>query len=150
LKTPLPACSCFTGSLFRFAAVLIEVVCPKGDKQLVVRGFKSAFYHNDVFTASKSEIKAALPGAIVECKGGGRITHRAPGSEVEVDKDDEDAGVERPRAVKELCACKCPSIAVFGHSLGFGRADHSLAVEALRNHFSSYPPENIQFFNEGY
>lgn len=131
--------------------VLIKVQ-HDGQKKLVVRGFRSAYYHNDVFTASKSEIKAALPGALVNCKGGGRIRHRAPGSEPEKDGDDgdDDNGVDIPPPMRELCASRCPSIAVFGHSLGFGRADHLLVVDALKKHFRSYSDDAIAFSNEGY
>ncbi|XP_012554664.1 14 kDa phosphohistidine phosphatase isoform X3 [Hydra vulgaris] len=88
------------------------------NKKIVVRGFHWAEYHADIY--EKEEQSFAELGIHTECLGGGRIDH---------DKD------------KKM-------ILVYGYSVGFGRADHSIAVELLKLKFPHYT--KISYTNEGY
>ena len=83
----------------------------------IVRGYTFAEYHADVYDKTESEITAA--GLDCECLGGGRIEHRPQ------DK----------------------FIKVYGYSMGFGKANHSRAVEILKTKYKDY---NIEWSDEGY
>nr|XP_047135643.1 sex-regulated protein janus-A isoform X1 [Hydra vulgaris] len=84
----------------------------------IIRGFQSVEIHADIY--EKEEQSFAELGIHTECLGGGRIDH---------DKD------------KKM-------ILVYGYSVGFGRADHSIAVELLKLKFPHYT--KISYTNEGY
>lgn len=59
-------------------------------------------------------------GARVQCKGGGRIKH------------------EPERG----------AVFVYGYSMGYGRADHTIAVSVLKDAFPTYT--DITYSNDGY
>lgn len=108
-----------------FKYVLIRVR-HDGKEKYIVRGYEDCGYHADVFARTKASL-AGIGVTIDEykdCPGGGRIRH----------EPDTDGG----------------TILVYGYSVGFGRADHRIAVDILRKEFSSYRPENISFSNDGY
>ncbi|MED6262820.1 hypothetical protein ATANTOWER_026633 [Ataeniobius toweri] len=92
-----------------FKYILLRVKVKDGDAQKdVVRGTKSAEYHNHIF----EKVNPALEALGMECKclGGGKIEHN---------KEDR-------------------KIRVFGESTAFGKADHSVSVEKLKTVFSDY------------
>ncbi|XP_051868027.1 14 kDa phosphohistidine phosphatase [Pristis pectinata] len=74
----------------------------------IVRGTKSAEYHNHIFEKLNSEMEKLE----LECKclGGGKIDHNS----------------------------KQKKIRVFGLSTGFGKADHSISVEKLKTVYKDY------------
>ena len=84
----------------------------------IVRGFGWAEYHADIYEDEEQKI---LPlGVRTQCLGGGRIQHKPDSKE----------------------------ILVYGYSVGFGRADHSIAVKLLQEKFPGY--SKITFSNDGY
>nr|CAD2152705.1 unnamed protein product [Meloidogyne enterolobii] len=100
-----------------FKYILIQA--KEGDsKKLIVRGYKSCKFHANIF--DKVEEEESANGCIkFECPGGGRISH-----------DPEKKHIN-----------------VYGYSQGFGRADHTKAVELLKK---KYPNYKIDWSNEGY
>uniref|UniRef100_A0A1D2AIH4 Sex-regulated protein janus-B n=1 Tax=Ornithodoros brasiliensis TaxID=888526 RepID=A0A1D2AIH4_ORNBR len=103
----------------RFKYVLIRVHDKQtDDKKEIVRGSASASYHADVYEAVRGELEKA--GRLeTECLGGGRIIHEPQKHHIEV----------------------------FGHSEGYGRADHKRTCEILRQRFKDY---DITWKNDGY
>ncbi|XP_005795709.3 14 kDa phosphohistidine phosphatase-like [Xiphophorus maculatus] len=92
-----------------FKYILLRVKVKDSDAQKdVVRGTKSAEYHNHIF----EKVSPALEALGMECKclGGGKIEHN--------NKD--------------------KKIRVFGESTAFGKADHSVSVEKLKTVFGGY------------
>ncbi|CAN0304207.1 unnamed protein product [Lampetra planeri] len=83
----------------------------------VVRGFPSAEFHADIYDKLSAEVERL--GLDCECLGGGRIQHDS------VTK----------------------TIKVYGHSIGFGKADHSVTTEKLK---TKYPDYTITHSDEGY
>jgi len=104
----------------RFKYILIKVIDKSqgGVFKYIVRGHDWADYHADIYDRVESEIQQM--GLMSDCVGGGRIQH---------DKFDK-------------------KILVYGYSMGFGRADHSITVEKLKKAYPDYT--SITFSNEGY
>jgi len=106
-----------------FKYVLIEVYATDPDQpdkehsKLLVRGNLSAEYHADVYDVEEESLRAK--GLDCQCLGGGRILHE-----------------KSQKFIK-----------VYGHSIGFGRADHTKTVEVLKTTFPDY---KIEWSNEGY
>jgi hypothetical protein len=100
-----------------FKYVLITVE-HAGASRTLVRGHAWAAYHDDVYQHHRASL-AALPGASVSCPGGGRIAI--------------DAALKQAR--------------VYGHSIGYGRADHAVAAAALAR---AFPGFRVTHDNEGY
>ncbi|XP_076582409.1 14 kDa phosphohistidine phosphatase [Chaetodon auriga] len=92
-----------------FKYILVRVKVKDGDvNKDIVRGTKSAEYHNHIF----EKVNPAMEALGMECKclGGGKIEHNS----------------------------KEKKIRVFGESTAFGKADHSVSVEKLKSVFSDY------------
>ena len=87
-------------------------------EKYVVRGYKRAEYHADILDEFEKRIENKE--IKVECVGGGRIFH-------EPEKKD---------------------IFVFGYSQAFGRPDHQISVDLLKQAYPDYL--QITFSNEGY
>ena len=103
-----------------FKYVLIEAYAQEGDTEhskLLVRGYISAEYHADIYDPEEELLRAK--GLDCQCLGGGRILH-------EPDKN---------------------FLKVYGYSVGFGKADHTKAVDLLEKR---YPGYNIEWSDEGY
>jgi len=104
-----------------FKYVLITVADSKDEslQKLVVRGNREAEYHADIYEAFCRKTEGPL-GMDCQCRGGGRINHNSTEKK----------------------------ILVYGYSMGYGKADHSKAVDLLKKEFPSY--SSITFSNEGY
>ncbi|KAM8744744.1 14 kDa phosphohistidine phosphatase [Acanthopagrus schlegelii] len=92
-----------------FKYILVRVKVKDGDANKdIVRGTKSAEYHNHIF----EKVSPAMEALGMECKclGGGKIEHNSQEKKLRV----------------------------FGESTGFGKADHSVSVEKLKGAFSDY------------
>ncbi|XP_069626625.1 14 kDa phosphohistidine phosphatase [Haliaeetus albicilla] len=100
-----------------FKYVLVRVRAAGGPGKDVVRGHGWAEYHADIYEQTAREL--AQQGLGCECLGGGRLSHR-------------------PEERK---------IHVYGYSVGFGRADHSVTTEKLK---AEYPDYEITWADEGY
>ncbi|XP_007245488.2 14 kDa phosphohistidine phosphatase [Astyanax mexicanus] len=93
----------------KFKYILVRVKVKGGtDHKDIVRGTKSAEYHNHIF----EKVNPALEALGVECSvlGGGKIEHN--------------------NTEKKL--------RVFGESTGYGKADHAVTVEKLKTVFKDY------------
>ncbi|KAM4641358.1 14 kDa phosphohistidine phosphatase-like [Discoglossus pictus] len=92
-----------------FKYILVRVSPTGGEKHLdIVRGTKSAEYHNHIFEKVNPEMQAL--GFECKCLGGGKIEHNA----------------------------KDKKIRVFGESTGYGKADHSVTAEKLKKAYNDY------------
>ncbi|XP_074779671.1 14 kDa phosphohistidine phosphatase isoform X3 [Athene noctua] len=100
-----------------FKYVLVRVRAGGGPGKDVVRGHGWAEYHADLYERMVQELEQQGLGC--ECLGGGRLSHR-------------------PQERK---------IHVYGYSVGFGRADHSVTTEKLK---AKYPDYEITWADEGY
>ncbi|NXV95705.1 14 kDa phosphohistidine phosphatase isoform X2 [Calonectris borealis] len=100
-----------------FKYVLVRVRAAGGPGKDVVRGHGWAEYHADLYERTAQEL--AQQGLGCECLGGGRLSHH-------------------PEERK---------IHVYGYSVGFGRADHSVTTEKLK---AEYPDYEITWADEGY
>ncbi|XP_040896458.1 14 kDa phosphohistidine phosphatase [Toxotes jaculatrix] len=92
-----------------FKYILVRVAVKDGGVHKdIVRGTKSAEYHNHIF----EKVSPAMEALGMECKclGGGKIEHNSQ------DK----------------------KLRVFGESTAFGKADHSVSVEKLKTAFRNY------------
>ncbi|RWS06357.1 14 kDa phosphohistidine phosphatase-like protein [Dinothrombium tinctorium] len=102
-----------------FKYVLIKV----SDKQTkqekyIVRGYNWAPYHGDIVEKIEPQLKAMKLSCF--CVGGGRIEHDS----------------------------EAKTIFVFGYSQGYGKADHSITCELLRQKYPDY--NKIYWSDEGY
>ncbi|XP_028259811.1 14 kDa phosphohistidine phosphatase [Parambassis ranga] len=92
-----------------FKYILVRVKVKDGDVHKdIVRGTKSAEYHNHIF----EKVNPAMEALGMECKclGGGKIEHKTQEKKIRV----------------------------FGESTAFGKADHAVSVEKLKTVFSDY------------
>ncbi|XP_036385393.1 14 kDa phosphohistidine phosphatase [Megalops cyprinoides] len=104
-----------------FKYVLIRVhSTEEGDDSSVdiVRGYAWAEYHADIYDRVAAELEKG-GGLDCECLGGGRIKHDS----------------------------QAKKIHVYGYSMGFGRANHSVATEKLK---ARYPDYEVTWADEGY
>ncbi|XP_068600026.1 si:dkey-51e6.1 [Brachionichthys hirsutus] len=92
-----------------FKYILVRVTVKDGGMHKdIVRGTRSAEYHNHIF----EKVSPAMEALGMECKclGGGKIQH---------------SNQEK-------------KLRVFGESTAYGKADHSVSVEMLKSAFSDY------------
>lgn len=108
----------------KFKYVQILVKDGEGRERYLVRGYKRAAFHADVLEhAEEKELKPLKKqdaGISWRCPGGGRIRHNA-----------------RDR-----------TILIYGYSQGFGRPDHSISCDLVRERYPDYA--SIEWSNEGY
>ena len=107
-----------------FKYIQINVHNSKSDlTRMVVRGYKSCDYHADILAKFEHEELMDYDKSNGEltcsCPGGGRIEHK-------------------PQEA---------SILIYGHSKGFGLAEHQLTQNLLEMDFKGY---NISWNNDGY
>ncbi|XP_056100267.1 14 kDa phosphohistidine phosphatase [Rhinichthys klamathensis goyatoka] len=102
-----------------FKYVLIRVHSKDDDSYVdIVRGYAWAEYHADIYDRVAGELEKS-GGLDCECLGGGRIKH---------EKD-------------------AKKIHVYGYSMGFGKANHSVSTEKIKTH---YPDYEVTWADEGY
>ncbi|KAI1290109.1 14 kDa phosphohistidine phosphatase [Halotydeus destructor] len=107
----------------KFKYVLIKVTQGERERHLV-RGYKVAEYHADVLEGVEEKelnpIKKQFGDVTWECVGGGRILHDA----------------------------NHKWINVYGYSMAFGKPDHSITCDILKQKYPDYG--SIQWSDEGY
>ncbi|KAM4722081.1 14 kDa phosphohistidine phosphatase-like [Rhinophrynus dorsalis] len=94
-----------------FKYILVRVSCVGAEPEQhrdIVRGTKSAEYHNHIFEKVNPEMQKL--GLECRCLGGGKIEHNL----------------------------KDKKIRIFGESTGYGKADHSVTAEKLKKVYSDY------------
>ena len=107
----------------KFKYVLIRV--KEGDKVVhLVRGYKWAAYHADIFDHVEEKelqpLKRAGHKVSWSCPGGGRILHKPEEK----------------------------TILIYGYSQGFGRPDHSISCDLVKEAYPGY--SSITWSNDGY
>ena len=90
--------------------VLCKVYEGNNPKQFryIVRGSTIAEFHSDIFDLVDAELE--IHGLNCECVGGGKMVHDP----------------------------ELRSIHVFGHSQGYGKADHAVTTKLVRKSYSHY------------
>ncbi|KAK0147544.1 phosphohistidine phosphatase [Merluccius polli] len=92
-----------------FKYILVRVKVKDGGMHKdIIRGTKSAEYHNHIFEKVSPAMEAL--GLECQCLGGGKIEHSSTDTKIRV----------------------------FGESTAFGKADHSVTVEMLKSVFADY------------
>jgi len=108
----------------KFKYVLIQVKGEEGQVKYLVRGYKWAAYHGDIFEEVENKelkpLKKSGNKISWSCPGGGRILHK-PSEKY---------------------------IRIYGYSQGFGRPDHSISCDLVKQAYPGY--ETIEWSNEGY
>ncbi|ESN91637.1 hypothetical protein HELRODRAFT_108413 [Helobdella robusta] len=101
-----------------FKYILVEA-SSGGQKKLLVRGDQESPYHADVLEKLEDKLKKENLRMELRCTGGGRIDHDS----------------------------KNKHIKVYGYSVGFGKADHKVTCNLLKEQYKDY---KIDFSNDGY
>ncbi|XP_062857291.1 si:dkey-51e6.1 [Trichomycterus rosablanca] len=93
----------------KFKYILVKIKVKGGTEHKdIVRGTKSAEYHNHIFEKLNPAMEAL--GLECSCLGGGKIEHNS----------------------------KDKKLRVFGESTGYGKADHAVTVEKLKAVYKNY------------
>ncbi|XP_038623868.1 14 kDa phosphohistidine phosphatase [Tachyglossus aculeatus] len=107
--------------VFKYVLIRVrEAAAAEGERSPgkdVVRGYGWADYHADVYDKVSGELRKQ--GYECECLGGGRISHQS----------------------------RDKKIHVYGYSVGFGRAQHSVATEKIK---AKYPDYEVTWADDGY
>ncbi|XP_022357112.1 14 kDa phosphohistidine phosphatase isoform X2 [Enhydra lutris kenyoni] len=108
-----------------FKYVLIRVhsarpsEAPTGESKDIVRGYKWAEYHGEADIYDKVSGEIQKKGYSCECLGGGRISHQSQDKKIHV----------------------------YGYSMGYGRAQHSISTEKIK---AVYPDYEVTWADDGY
>ena len=103
----------------RFKYVLIQLKNKSNKKyRYIVRGYSWATFHAAMIDDLEKMLKKTA--YICKCVGGGRILHTPEEN----------------------------TIFVYGYSVCYGRADHTITVSLLKKHYQDYT--SISYSNEGY
>ncbi|KAG7279270.1 hypothetical protein CRUP_033206 [Coryphaenoides rupestris] len=105
--------------VFKYVLIRVHSKEDGDDSEIdIVRGYSWAEYHADIYDKISGQLEK---GGVLDCEcvGGGRIKHN-------------------PAAKK---------IHIYGYSMGFGRANHSVSMEKLK---IRYPEYEVTWDNEGY
>ncbi|XP_069330927.1 14 kDa phosphohistidine phosphatase isoform X1 [Eulemur rufifrons] len=90
---------------------------PAAESKEIVRGYKWAEYHADIYDKVSGEMQKQ--GYDCECLGGGRISHQSQDKKIHV----------------------------YGYSMGYGRAQHSVSTEKIK---AKYPDYEVTWADDGY
>ncbi|XP_037654358.1 14 kDa phosphohistidine phosphatase [Choloepus didactylus] len=90
---------------------------PAGKSKEIVRGYKWAEYHANIYDKVSGELQKE--GFECECLGGGRISHQS----------------------------QARKIHVYGYSMGYGRAQHSISTAKIQ---AKYPDYEVTWTDDGY
>ncbi|XP_069823505.1 14 kDa phosphohistidine phosphatase-like isoform X1 [Dendropsophus ebraccatus] len=113
--------------LFKYILVRVSPESAEPERHRdIVRGTKSAEYHNHIFEKLDPEMKAL--GLTCKCLGGGKIDHNSKDKKIRVFGE---STVRRPQAFSR-------AIWQSSKAGGYGKADHSVTAEKLRNKYSDY------------
>ncbi|KAF1377290.1 hypothetical protein PFLUV_G00199200 [Perca fluviatilis] len=119
LMANIPRADIDPSGVFKYVLIRVHSREEGDDSEIdIVRGYGWAEYHADIYDKVSEELEKG--GRLdCECIGGGRIKHD-------------------PQAKK---------IHVYGYSMGFGRANHAVTTEKLKDR---YPDYEVTWDNEGY
>ncbi|XP_045879618.1 14 kDa phosphohistidine phosphatase isoform X2 [Meles meles] len=105
--------------VFKYVLIRVHSAPPSeaGESKEIVRGYKWAEYHADIYDKVSGEIQKK--GYSCECLGGGRISHHSQDKKIHV----------------------------YGYSMGYGRAQHSISTEKIK---AVYPDYEVTWTDDGY
>ncbi|KAL2782261.1 14 kDa phosphohistidine phosphatase isoform 3 [Daubentonia madagascariensis] len=107
--------------VFKYVLIRVHSAPPSGtpaaESKEIVRGYKWAEYHADIYDRVSGEMQKR--GYDCECLGGGRISHQS----------------------------RDKKIHVYGYSMGYGRAQHSVSTEKIK---AKYPDYEVTWADDGY
>ncbi|OBS68985.1 hypothetical protein A6R68_02508 [Neotoma lepida] len=108
--------------VFKYVLIRVHLAPPSGDPTTkkckeIVRGYKWAEYHADIYDKVSGELQKN--GYDCECLGGGRISHQSQDRKIHV----------------------------YGYSMGYGRAQHSVSTEKIK---AKYPDYEVTWADDGY
>lgn len=107
--------------VFKYVLIRVHAVSPPGtpagESKEIVRGYKWAEYHADIYDKVSGEMQKK--GIDCECLGGGRISHQSQDKKIHV----------------------------YGYSMGYGRAQHSISTEKIK---ARYPDYSVTWADDGY
>ncbi|XP_024079598.1 14 kDa phosphohistidine phosphatase [Terrapene carolina triunguis] len=113
----IPSVDIDPDGVFKYVLIRVRPAGGHGPAREIVRGHAWAEYHADIYDKTAAEIEKQ--GYDCECLGGGRISHQS----------------------------KEKKIHVYGYSVGFGRAKHSVSTKILKD---EYPDYAVTWADEGY
>ncbi|XP_067417685.1 14 kDa phosphohistidine phosphatase [Emydura macquarii macquarii] len=113
----IPAVDIDPDGVFKYVLIRVRPAAGAGPARDIVRGYAWAEYHADIYDKTAAEIEKQ--GCECQCLGGGRISHQS----------------------------KEKKIHVYGYSVGFGRAKHSVSTKILK---AEYPDYEVTWADEGY
>ena len=102
---------------YKYIQIRVKSIKEPNIKKIVIRGIAGCEFHADVFDMTHKQIEAL--GFSAEAIGGGRIKHDPQNK----------------------------TIFIYGYSIGFGRADHTITVEKVQD---NYPGYDVSYSNDGY
>ncbi|XP_059214234.1 14 kDa phosphohistidine phosphatase [Centropristis striata] len=119
LMADLPRADIDPSGVFKYVLIRVHSREEGDDSELdIVRGYGWAEFHADIYDKVSEELEKG--GQLdCECVGGGRIKHDA----------------------------EAKKLHVYGYSIGFGRANHAVTTEKLKE---QYPDYEVTWDNEGY
>uniref|UniRef100_A0A673VFZ9 14 kDa phosphohistidine phosphatase n=2 Tax=Suricata suricatta TaxID=37032 RepID=A0A673VFZ9_SURSU len=107
--------------VFKYVLIRVHAAppseAPAGKSKEIVRGYKWAEYHADIYDKVSGEMQKK--GYSCECLGGGRISHQSQDKKIHV----------------------------YGYSMGYGRAQHSVSTEKIK---AMYPDYEVTWADDGY
>ncbi|KAL2099478.1 hypothetical protein ACEWY4_003872 [Coilia grayii] len=104
--------------VFKYVLIRVHSTDDESISKDIVRGYAWAEYHADIYDKVSGDLERA-GGVDCECLGGGRIKHDS----------------------------EAKKIHVYGYSMGFGRAKHSVSTEKIK---ALYPDYEVTWADEGY
>ncbi|XP_020784680.1 14 kDa phosphohistidine phosphatase [Boleophthalmus pectinirostris] len=119
LMANIPRADIDPSGVFKYVLIRVHSREEGDDSEIdIVRGYGWAEYHADIYEKVSEELEK---DSVLDCEciGGGRIRHE-------------------PEAKK---------IHVYGYSMGYGRANHAVTTEKLKER---YPDYEVTWSNEGY
>ncbi|KAL4623297.1 14 kDa phosphohistidine phosphatase isoform X1 [Arapaima gigas] len=106
----VPAVDIDADGVFKYVLIRVSSTEEGDDSSVdIVRGYAWAEYHADIYDRVAAELEKG-GNLDCECLGGGRIKHDS----------------------------KAKKIHVYGYSVGFGRANHSVSTEKLKTRYPDY------------
>ncbi|XP_033850886.3 14 kDa phosphohistidine phosphatase isoform X2 [Acipenser ruthenus] len=120
LLSAIPDADIDPDGVFKYVLIRVHSTAKGEDtpSKDIVRGYAWAEYHADIYDKVAADLEKG--GSLdCECIGGGRINHNSQQKKIHV----------------------------YGYSMGFGRANHSVSTEKLK---SRYPDYEISWADEGY
>nr|XP_058157376.1 14 kDa phosphohistidine phosphatase [Dasypus novemcinctus] len=131
--------------VFKYVLIRVHLEPPSGagvgESKEIVRGYKWAEYHADIYDKVAGELQKRGFGC--ECLGGGRISHQSRDRKVHVYGYSMLLG-----APEQVGPGRAPAVQVTVLSTqGYGRAQHSISTAKIQ---AKYPDYEVTWADDGY